>query len=480
MTEFHRQPKQYRHPNRDGHVGLEGSILDTIVMRREVSGIHNNKPHKEEIIMRHRERVVDSQTVTGYYSQRLENWHCPEEDPVFTENESEVQFVKYEHTEAMDDVVTPLYHRLSASGMIINSPMTKVTTILRDNPCSRYTAFGKDQWSTACDPDDFKIYLNEKWWANYPSSSFVSWTDLPEIPSYDQTNIVNQAISQAWANVDVTDIQSLVSLAEGQKTVVSLVAIAKRLISVIKMIKKLEGRKLLIELSPKQLSDRYMELRYALRPLMYEAKGVAAALEEGTLAANDRLTYRGHKSYEADDSTVTTYPVSYTDNCGTWTAEYKLHRLWKHQVSVRSGVLTQLEALNSLNVWGLSQPIESLWELVPFSFVIDWFINVGDTIASFTPDYGIKALASWYTVVDTKYQKVARSSRTDISLPSTSTAVATDWTCNVGDCWLDKTVVTKTRVPNPSRPIIPSFSLNLDCLKLTDLVIIVKGLLGRR
>jgi len=47
------------------------------------------------------------------------------------------------------------------------------------------------------------------------------------------------------------------------------------------------------------------------------------------------------------------------------------------------------------------------WELIPFSFVVDWFVNFGDYIQALTPKLGIKGLSSWTTVI--KETKVTRS-----------------------------------------------------------------------
>lgn len=42
--------------------------------------------------------------------------------------------------------------------------------------------------------------------------------------------------------------------------------------------------------------------------------------------------------------------------------------------------------LHSLDEWGVLNPLTLVWEVIPFSFVIDWFVNVGQVLASFS-DY---------------------------------------------------------------------------------------------
>jgi hypothetical protein len=43
----------------------------------------------------------------------------------------------------------------------------------------------------------------------------------------------------------------------------------------------------------------------------------------------------------------------------------------------------------TLHQWGLDNPLLIAWELVPFSFVVDWFVNVGDVLSSLTDFAGM-------------------------------------------------------------------------------------------
>lgn len=52
--------------------------------------------------------------------------------------------------------------------------------------------------------------------------------------------------------------------------------------------------------------------------------------------------------------------------------------------------------LHSLDQFGVLNPAEILWELVPFSFVVDWFANVGQVLSSFS-DFAGMTLKDTYT-----------------------------------------------------------------------------------
>lgn len=382
--------------------------------------------------------------------------------------------------EDMTDVVTPKFKRVSARGGIVNNPMSQTKTIIRDSLCGCTYEYSWEQFIQTNDPDP-----GDGEWCPYehtyvgtrPSTDFLSLTNLPTLPSYSSSTLIDQVVSKAWARIDVTDVQSLVMLAESKKTVASLASIFLRLIKIIKKIKRLDAKALANELSAKELSDRYMELRYALRPLMYDVKGASAALNTEASDVAKRITFRDMGTYHDDDSSTVTYPQSATNLYGTW--EYDIVRTtkWERDVVVRAGVLTELETLNALNIWGMTQPVESLWELVPFSFIIDWFINVGSVISAWTPNYGLQALASWYTVETREYQYLAEKHINCKATNGTNQNYKViAYNRDKSNLWYDKTVISKVRIPEPRRPILPSFSIRLNTWKLTDLTIIAKKL----
>lgn len=52
--------------------------------------------------------------------------------------------------------------------------------------------------------------------------------------------------------------------------------------------------------------------------------------------------------------------------------------------------------LLSLEQWGVLNPLSLVWEAVPFSFVVDWFVNVGNVLSSFSAFSGMQ-LTRTYT-----------------------------------------------------------------------------------
>lgn len=61
------------------------------------------------------------------------------------------------------------------------------------------------------------------------------------------------------------------------------------------------------------------------------------------------------------------------------------------------------------NQLGLVNPIGVVWELVPFSFLIDWFVNVGEVIGGYTSELGLE-------LCDRQVMRLARSTATSVFL----------------------------------------------------------------
>lgn len=62
------------------------------------------------------------------------------------------------------------------------------------------------------------------------------------------------------------------------------------------------------------------------------------------------------------------------------------------------------------NLWlanqlGFVNPASVAWELVPYSFVVDWFVNVGDFLNSFTDTVGLSLSGEFYTMYLTTKSK---------------------------------------------------------------------------
>jgi len=362
------------------------------------------------------------------------------------------------YTGDMYDVNTPGFHRKMLHGAIINSHMEK-----------------QDQWYTRGVATVNRGAINRSSTSPYTYSGYTqvgtqvcgdpaTWA-YPSVPSVDE-NVIAQAVTDAWASVSLNEAEILVQIAESKKTVYSLISILKRVARIVREVETLKLRALAKEITPKELANRWMECRYALRPMMYDAKGIITSYYSDYKRQKMRRTFRAYASDVAN--TTSTDVLLYSTSAGTVRGNMSASR----SLDVRAGVLTFVESLQTLSLWGFTEPIEAVWELIPYSFIIDWFFNIGKLIASWTPNIGFKALASWYVVTDYTYLSCSLTSGTNI--PSYNY-----WDYRYVSGSYSMTSVVKYRCPHPDRPTIPQVQFHLSKVKLLDLGIILKNLFGK-
>lgn len=365
--------------------------------------------------------------------------------------------------ESMTDTVTQQFKKVSSEGGIVLSPMEKSVVTITDLPlpfdCSyktRVQSGSSSLWG----------------WYHYTTSGECFSSDILDTtfatpPSLSET--ANVAISKAFANISLSETQLWASLGEAKETLGMIrdsYKLAKGLLTRdLRTIKRLKN--------PKEIANAWMALRYGIRPLYYEINGYLKALHAKP-PKDCRQTFRGNVS----DSISTERIVDKTLRIPVVT---KTKQKIDVTVRARAGVLTDVEYLGASQLLGLWEIPQSAWELVPFSFIIDWFLNVGTVIASWTPKPGFKVLGSW-VVVETTIKKTAMLHSTSLLSPcslTTTNGCRKELAHSLMPMYQIESVTT-TRAINPSRPILPSFDVRLDYLKILDLAIIMKNLFNKR
>jgi hypothetical protein len=116
-------------------------------------------------------------------------------------------------------------------------------------------------------------------------------------------------------------------------------------------------------------------------------------------------------------------------------------------------------------------PIVTAWEVVPFSFIADWFFNIGDNFAAYSPFASGTLYGTWVTTRET------------LNEATEATAVAAaGWDTPTKRCTITGTKVaslTSSRTLTERYSVDPNFGLrlrlNVDFSKLIDLGSIVFG-----
>lgn len=125
---------------------------------------------------------------------------------------------------------------------------------------------------------------------------------------------------------------------------------------------------------------------------------------------------------------------------------------WDHSVRARVVAKWQARTLNAI-----ADPAISLWETIPYSFVADWFVNVGDCLAAWKVRNNISSVYPSYGVKST-----LKCTNSWVQTPNcTGGSGSASASCQ-------EVHTTRTRSPASLPSLIPSFDVNITSKRAID------------
>lgn len=147
------------------------------------------------------------------------------------------------------------------------------------------------------------------------------------------------------------------------------------------------GRKLVNKRGRKAFANNYLEFHFGWAPLVNDIGSAIDVLQGGIPPA----LVRGSGMHNWQTTSIS--------DGGYW-RDRSITR-FTQQVRIRAQVRVDNPNLWLANQMGFVNPASVAWELVPFSFVVDWFVNVGDILASYTDFAGLSIENASTTVFST-------------------------------------------------------------------------------
>lgn len=173
---------------------------------------------------------------------------------------------------------------------------------------------------------------------------------------------------------------------------------------VARMCRKKNKRKQRFRLSDSQAAaDAWLEYRYGWKPLLMDIEAIMNKIAEQRETLTRRLVFRASESVEKSISSAFTNrqlpgDFYYLRANGSYTCTKK--------VRASAGMICEVKPLKPLEtfykMFGLRAHDlpRTAWNVIPFSFVVDWFINVDEWLSAITPEPNIMVLGSWVTSVE--------------------------------------------------------------------------------
>lgn len=228
----------------------------------------------------------------------------------------------------------------------------------------------------------------------------------------------NSVLVKLYGKASDAKVNIAVSYAEAAKTSDMIYDTAKRIDRAYRAFRRGNFREVArqLNLSPKTIHNNWLAYKYGWTPLLLEVKGAAEFFAQQHVGRPPRFTVKSHQASNFDYTRNRSY-VPYGGNTANYATVETLkghivHRrkMWLEVTSPNASALQQL---------GITNPALIAWELVPYSFVFDWFISVGSWLEGLTALQGLtvrKAMKSNLTEFDISY-----------GVPTTS-AVQSGWT----------------------------------------------------
>lgn len=378
---------------------------------------------------------------------------------------------------SLNDVITPNWKILQSQGRIINNPVSSSKEIWnrwQDSFAFRYTA---------------GLVTEEVLVDGYGSAAF-EYDNSPYVFD-EQATLVDTDFLEYKAKVDtlgsIVPPQALVHVTARElgKTIAMVANRARRIAECISIMRDpinpgTKYKRLLkafgvtsytrgIPRSPSKHSSSihqlWLEWRYGWGPLVYDIEGLLKAAFVTRQEFNPRATARGF----AHDSQTRTRSFSFyylnSPGLGSFTGTEQL----LHEAVLRGYCLYDRNASQiGPNAFGVYSIPESLWELTPYSFVIDKFVNIGNFLAAATPKVGVNYLASGFTKLDKKSYKRTITGYTN----------GAPWKIHVSPVGRQETLINQMfrRVTSLEVPMYPRVEVKLNAKHALDAIALLQNL----
>lgn len=147
----------------------------------------------------------------------------------------------------------------------------------------------------------------------------------------------------------------------------------------------------------KKYSDKFLGYNFGVAPLVSDLRKMRKLWNNkgksidrwNSFVDSGNKTLNSHLTFIKEDVDGTHY-TSYTTNSAVGPMKYEYYYTYNLKSrGVASSYIKPLRILKQdmtelgASLWGLNRPLEAIWQLIPFSFMVDWVSNAGEQIKNF-------------------------------------------------------------------------------------------------
>jgi hypothetical protein len=263
------------------------------------------------------------------------------------------------------------FSEIRRSGRIKMTPYYKSSTKVRNFlfPLVRYK--GLHDWRACL--DEFGQFTHGprttehiSWNEIYDLTRYTSYTEFIKPSEHwgDQVEVASQQLMSSIVSDAHNSLDLLTTLAEGKESLLTIMGLLRAAASPLRSFK--QAVKALKD--PKSISDLWLQYRYGIMPIVLTIQDVMDKMEENGF------------SFDKKNRTTTLHIDSSPDipNSGN-----SIYISYNGSIKISAGYRASFSSGN-LRALGKTafNPLLTAWELVPYSFVVDWFIGIGDWLTA--------------------------------------------------------------------------------------------------
>lgn len=212
-------------------------------------------------------------------------------------------------------------------------------------------------------------------------------------------NLRNRCATEARQKVADGKISVGLAVAESKLTLALLVELVTKLVKVIRAVRRgrwSEAGKILgyrTWKDTKGLSDSWLQYQYGLKPLISDIYGAQEQLKAGFREKEQtfKVSRQLRQALVPQDFVVPATDPDIWTNDAKFIANGKAFEIIKFVYFMK----VSDASLHALAQLGLVNPAVIAWELVPFSFVIDWLLPIGNFLDGATATLGTTFIAGY-------------------------------------------------------------------------------------
>lgn len=256
-----------------------------------------------------------------------------------------------------------------------------------------------DGWRDPSDYSALDIRVEEPWytvWQQYPNRTDwytamgVAYAPPTNTSLPDFTALLTKVRSKALKKFGDQKVDFTVAWAERQKTIDLVADTARRLALSLtegrkRLIMKASGRKGRVPRGQprRKVTDAWLEQRYGWAPTLMDLEGAIDWLDSRDDGGYARYRIRSKASSKIRTDTPWT-PWIDTAIGSYYPVPARTRDRSSEVIEVKGVYFATLEdkTFRTLQQCGVTNPLTTAWELVPYSFVVDWFVGVGQYLSN--------------------------------------------------------------------------------------------------